>query len=37
MTRFHEVIWPAMLMAAGIELPEACFRHGFVYLRWREK
>ncbi|MCB1195055.1 methionine--tRNA ligase [bacterium] len=32
-TRFHCVIWPAMLMAAGIELPKRVFGHGFVYLR----
>jgi methionyl-tRNA synthetase len=28
--RFHCVIWPAMLMAAGLELPEMVFAHGFV-------
>ncbi len=28
--RFHCVIWPAMLMAAGIELPERVFAHGFL-------
>lgn len=32
-TRFHCVIWPAMLMSAGIELPKTVFGHGFVYLR----
>jgi len=26
---FHCVIWPAMLMAAGIELPRAVFAHGW--------
>jgi len=31
-TRFHCVIWPAMLMAAGEPLPEAVWGHGFVYL-----
>jgi methionyl-tRNA synthetase len=30
-TRFHCVIWPAMLMAAGVELPKQVFAHGFVY------
>ncbi|NNE43923.1 MAG: methionine--tRNA ligase subunit beta, partial [Gemmatimonadetes bacterium] len=30
-TRFHCVIWPAMLMAAGVELPRSVFGHGFVY------
>ncbi len=29
-TRFHCIIWPAMLMAAGIELPRAIFGHGFI-------
>jgi len=28
--RFHCVIWPAMLMAAGVELPETVFAHGFL-------
>ena len=28
--RFHAVIWPAMLMAADIELPKAVFGHGFM-------
>ncbi|MCL4554831.1 MAG: methionine--tRNA ligase [Actinobacteria bacterium] len=28
--RFHCVIWPAMLMAAGVELPESVFAHGFL-------
>jgi methionyl-tRNA synthetase len=31
-TRFHCVIWPAMLQAAGLPLPEAVWAHGFVYL-----
>lgn len=30
-TRFHCVIWPAMLMAAEIELPKCVFGHGFIY------
>jgi methionyl-tRNA synthetase len=29
-TRFHAVIWPAMLMAAGLELPKRIWVHGFV-------
>jgi methionyl-tRNA synthetase len=29
-TRFHAVIWPAMLMAAGLPLPRAVFGHGFM-------
>jgi methionyl-tRNA synthetase len=28
--RFHCVIWPAMLMAAGIAPPKAVFAHGFL-------
>jgi methionyl-tRNA synthetase len=28
--RFHAVYWPAMLMAAGLELPEHIFAHGFL-------
>jgi methionyl-tRNA synthetase len=31
-TRFHCVIWPAMLMSAGLELPKQVFGHGFVNL-----
>ena len=31
-TRFHCVIWPAMLMAANLPLPESVWAHGFVYL-----
>lgn len=31
--RFHCVIWPAMLMAAGVKLPKTVFAHGFVYLK----
>ena len=29
-TRFHCVIWPAMLMAAGVELPATVWAHGFI-------
>ncbi|MHB8572314.1 MAG: methionine--tRNA ligase [Candidatus Dormibacteria bacterium] len=29
-TRFHTVMWPAMLMAAGVELPRRVFSHGYV-------
>ena len=32
-TRFHTVIWPAMLMSAGLPLPERVWAHGFVYFR----
>ncbi|MEO8636339.1 MAG: methionine--tRNA ligase [Gemmatimonadales bacterium] len=30
-TRFHCVIWPAMLEAAGLPLPERVWAHGFIY------
>jgi len=30
--RFHCVYWPALLMAAGIELPEHVFIHGFLLM-----
>ncbi len=29
-TRFHCIIWPAMLMSAGIPLPKSVWGHGFV-------
>ncbi|MET0828201.1 MAG: methionine--tRNA ligase, partial [Microbacterium sp.] len=28
--RFHAVIWPAMLMAAGVEVPRGIFAHGWL-------
>lgn len=28
-TRFHSTLWPAMLMAAGLSLPETVVAHGF--------
>jgi methionyl-tRNA synthetase len=28
--RFHAVIWPAMLMAAGLEVPRNVFAHGWL-------
>ena len=28
--RFHAVIWPAMLLAAGVELPKTVFAHGWL-------
>ncbi len=31
-SRFHCVIWPAMLMAAELPLPERVWAHGFVLL-----
>jgi methionyl-tRNA synthetase len=29
-TRFHCIIWPAMLMSAGVPLPKSVWAHGFV-------
>jgi methionyl-tRNA synthetase len=31
-TRFHAIIWPAMLMAAGIAVPKRVHAHGFLTL-----
>jgi methionyl-tRNA synthetase len=31
-TRFHSIIWPAMLMSAGLDLPKKVWAHGFVLL-----
>ncbi|MFS8071828.1 MAG: methionine--tRNA ligase, partial [Byssovorax sp.] len=28
--RFHAIFWPAFLMAAGMELPQQVFAHGFL-------
>jgi methionyl-tRNA synthetase len=28
--RFHAVIWPAMLMAAGLDIPRKVFAHGWL-------
>ena len=30
-TRFHCVVWPAMLMSAGVVLPRQVFGHGWVH------
>jgi methionyl-tRNA synthetase len=30
--RFHTVYWPALLMAAGIELPRRVFVHGYLLM-----
>ncbi len=32
-TRFHCVIWPAMLMSAGVPLPTQIFGHGWVLFK----
>lgn len=31
-TRFHALIWPAMLLAAGLPIPRLIWAHGFVLL-----
>ncbi len=36
-TRFHCALWPAMLMAAGLEPPRMVFGHGFVYFDKEKK
>ncbi len=35
-TRFHCALWPAMLMSAGLPLPEQVYAHGFVYRKNEE-
>ena len=30
-TRFHAVIWPAMLMSAGLPVPQQIFGHGWIH------
>lgn len=35
-TRFHTVMWPAMLMGAGLPLPNRVHSHGFVTLQGRK-
>ncbi len=32
-TRFHCVIWPSMLLAAGLSLPRSVYGHGFMNVR----
>jgi len=32
-TRFHCVVWPAMLMSAGLPLPRQVFGHGWVHFK----
>src|SRR5205823_4213433 len=32
-TRFHCIYWPAMLLAAGVELPKKVHVHGFLQYR----
>jgi methionyl-tRNA synthetase len=30
--KFHAVFWPALLLAAGLEVPERCFVHGYLLM-----
>jgi methionyl-tRNA synthetase len=30
--KFHAVIWPALLLAAGLEVPESIFIHGYLLI-----
>ncbi len=30
--RFHAIYWPALLMAAGLDLPERIFVHGYLLM-----
>ena len=32
-SRFHCILWPALLLAAGVPLPRQVFVHGFIYAR----
>ncbi len=32
-TRFHSVVWPAMLMSAGVAVPRQVFGHGWVHFK----
>ena len=32
-SRFHCVLWPALLLASGIPLPRQVYVHGFIYAR----
>ena len=31
-TRFHAIIWPALLMALGIDTPKQVFGHGWLII-----
>jgi methionyl-tRNA synthetase len=35
-TRFHCLVWPAMLMAAGVELPLGVWAHGYIHWEGRK-
>jgi len=34
--RFHAIYWPAMLLSAGVPLPEAEFVHGYINISGRK-
>lgn len=34
--RFHAIVWPAMLLSAGLELPKAIFVHGHILFNGRK-
>jgi methionyl-tRNA synthetase len=36
-SRFHCVLWPALLLAAGVPLPRQVYIHGFIYARGGDK
>lgn len=36
-SRFHCILWPALLMAAGVPLPRQVYIHGFIYARGGER
>jgi len=35
-TRFHALLWPAMLKSAGYSLPKTVYSHGFISLNGRK-
>ena len=35
-SRFHCVLWPALLLAAGVPLPRQIYVHGFIYAQGRK-
>ncbi|MFI5371965.1 MAG: class I tRNA ligase family protein [Candidatus Eisenbacteria bacterium] len=36
-SRFHCILWPALLLAAGVPLPRQVYVHGFILTRGGEK
>ena len=34
--RFHTIIWPALLMALDLPLPDKVFGHGWLVIDWRK-